>query len=572
MGVYPAWQSSRADLVDGLKEGGRGSSGSVRQQRFRKILVGAQVALSVTLLAGAALLILSFIRLSRQEAGFNPTNLWVTGITLPQAQYPDIGARARLVDQALAALRAVPGFESVSMSAGVPLTGFGATLYARGDRELPPVPQREGAPSNDITPGWFRTWSIPLLAGRDFTEHDIADRPQVVIISKSGARKVFGDENPIGKTLVVTALSVPCEIVGIVGDVRSQQLAQANDMEFYRPFAQESFPFASITVRSTMRPDAVTKLVQNALKTIDPGIALIQPQAMDNLVAQSLGQARLMMILLGCLCGGRIVARDRRHLRRRRLHRRATHRRNRRADGARRANRGRHAPRLATRDDARRLRSCRGIGGRARARPLAHDDVARSLAARSAPAWRDGGDSRTRRAARVSLPGAASDAAESGASVARRLAPRPLSRARQQARGKAVRQIFVAATFLLLTVYRSAGILLLQTIYTKHTMNDKKADLLQGTLDLLVLKALSLQPLHGLGVSNRINQITEGTFDVKPGSLFPALHQDGRSRLAEIRVGRIGEQPPRQVLQPDESRPPPARRRDGRLAAHLRWR
>jgi hypothetical protein len=176
-GLVPAWQSSHADLVDGLKEGGRGSSGSIRQQRFRKILVGAQVALSVTLLAGAALLIVSFIRLSQQEPGFNPTNLWVGGITLPQAQYPDQGARTRFAEQTLSALQAIPGFENVSVSSNVPLAnGGGATLYARGDREVPPVAQRRGAPSHDVTPGWFRTWGIPLLAGRDFNEHDIADR------------------------------------------------------------------------------------------------------------------------------------------------------------------------------------------------------------------------------------------------------------------------------------------------------------------------------------------------------------------------------------------------------------
>jgi len=83
MGIYPAWQSSRADLVDGLKEGGRGTSGSMRQQRFRKILVGAQVALSVTLLAGAALLITSFVKLSRQSIGFRPENMWTGLVTLP---------------------------------------------------------------------------------------------------------------------------------------------------------------------------------------------------------------------------------------------------------------------------------------------------------------------------------------------------------------------------------------------------------------------------------------------------------------------------------------------------------
>lgn len=300
MGVYPAWQSSRADLVDGLKEGGRGSSGSLRQQRFRKLLVGAQVALSVTLLAGAALLITSFLRLSRQEPGFNPEHVWVAGITLPQAPYPDIGARDRLVNQILDALRSVSGLQNVAISSSVPLANGGnLTLYTRADGDVPPVPQRQGAPSNDITPGWIRTWGIPLLAGRDFDERDTAERPNVVLISNSGAKKLFGDENPIGKTLLVTSGSVPVEIVGLVGDVRSVQLAKTNDMEFYRPWAQENFPFASVTVRSTLEPEAVTKLVQSTLNNINPGLGLLRPGSMDAIVAQSLGQARLMMGLLG---------------------------------------------------------------------------------------------------------------------------------------------------------------------------------------------------------------------------------------------------------------------------------
>src|SRR5438477_8924746 len=112
MGIYPALQSSRADLVGGLKEGGRGTSGSVRQQRFRKILVGAQVALSVTLLAGAALLITSFIRLSQQNIGFRSQNLWTGAITLPVTQYPDAASRQRFAEQTLNELRDVPGLES----------------------------------------------------------------------------------------------------------------------------------------------------------------------------------------------------------------------------------------------------------------------------------------------------------------------------------------------------------------------------------------------------------------------------------------------------------------------------
>lgn len=304
MGLYPALQSSRADLVDGLKEGGRGTSGNVHQQRFRKILVGAQVALSVTLLAGSGLLIASFVRLSQQNIGFRPDHLWVGFVTLPQARYPDLSARQRFAEQALNVLRAIPGFENVGVSGDFPLAGGNSqTLYTRPEGNVLPVPQRAGAPSHDVAPGYFKTWGIPILSGRDFDEHDVTDRPNVILISQAGARKVFGNENPIGKTLLVTALSVPAEIVGVVGDVRSDKIARANDMEFYRPWAQENFPFMTITVRSNFKTEAVTKSVQSAINGIDPGIAIAQPQSMDTVVAQALGEARLMMLLLSVFAG-----------------------------------------------------------------------------------------------------------------------------------------------------------------------------------------------------------------------------------------------------------------------------
>jgi predicted permease len=300
MGLYPALQSSRADIMDMLKEGGRGTAGSVRQHRLRKLLVGAQVALSVTLVAGASLLIASFLRLSHQNPGFKFDNLWTAFTVMPQAQYPDPAARTRFAEQLTNALSATPGVQDVTMSSSIPLSGgAGATLYTRAEGNVPPVAERKGAPSNDISPGWLRTLGIPLLAGRDFNERDIADHPNVVLISASGAKTVFGNENPIGKTLLVTSGSVPVEIVGVVGDVRSVRLDQRNDMEFYRPFAQENFPFLTITVRSPLPPGNVTKLVQSALRTVDPSLALILPQAVSELMAQALGQAKLMMVLLG---------------------------------------------------------------------------------------------------------------------------------------------------------------------------------------------------------------------------------------------------------------------------------
>src|SRR5437867_1488083 len=301
MGLYPALQSSRADLVDALKEGGRGTSGSARQQRFRKILVGAQVALSVTLLAGAALLITSFIRLSQQNLGFRPQNLWTGAITLPTSQYPDRPSRQYFVEQTLQELRSVPGLESPAISGDIPLVGFSRYLYARGDRDVPPVEERAIAPGHEITAGYFKTWGVPLLAGRDFNQHDTADGQKVCVISQAGAKEVFPGENPIGKTLFLA--NAQWEIVGIVGDVRSLQVAEAPGSEFYRPWAQYNFPLVNIAVRSNLKVDAVTKLVQSALTKVNPSLAIAVPQTMDAVVARAIGQARLMMWVLGIFAG-----------------------------------------------------------------------------------------------------------------------------------------------------------------------------------------------------------------------------------------------------------------------------
>jgi putative ABC transport system permease protein len=154
-----------------------------------------------------------------------------------------------------------------------------------------------------VAPDFFKTWRIPLLAGREFNEHDTAESQNVVLISQTGARKIFPNENPIGKTLLVTSSGTPCEIVGIVGDIRSQRIKEEPGMEFYRPWSQENFPFGNIAVLSKLQTDAVTKLVQSALSKINPGLAVAVPQSMDAIVAQALGQARLMMWLLGIFAG-----------------------------------------------------------------------------------------------------------------------------------------------------------------------------------------------------------------------------------------------------------------------------
>ena len=307
MGLYPAWQSSRADLVDGLKDGGRAISGSRGQQRFRRGLVAAQVGLSVVLLAGAALLIASFVRLSRQPSGFNPDHLLVGGIGLPPAQYPDPEARARFVERLLAELNTTAGIQASSISDGVPLNGNrSSSPYARVDGNPVPVNQRPLGLTRAISPGFLKTFNIPLLAGRDFDERDGVDKPLVVLVSKSTAQRLFPNEDPIGKRMWFgpdNNTGYMTEIVGVVGDVRSLRLDRQNDIEFYRPWTQRSNPFMAVTVRSAIKPEAAAGMVRNALNKLDPGLPIIQPSTMNEIVDQSLGQRRLTMTLLGVFAG-----------------------------------------------------------------------------------------------------------------------------------------------------------------------------------------------------------------------------------------------------------------------------
>jgi predicted permease len=311
MGLYPAWQSSRADLVDGLKDGGRAMTGSRGQQRFRRGLVAAQVGLSVVLLAGAALLIASFVRLSRQPTGFKADNLWVGGVGMPPAQYPDADARARFTDRLLAELQTAPGVEAATTSDGVPLNGNSSSSpYARVDGNPLPLNQRPLGLTRSVAPGFLKTFSIPLLAGRDIDEHDGVDKPLVVLVSKSTAQRLFPNEDPLGKRIFFGTdnnTGLPAEVVGVVGDVRSVRLDRANDVEFYRPWAQRSGPFFLVTVRTTLKPEAAAGMVRSALSKVDPNLPVIQPITMNQIVDESLGQRRLTMTLLGVFAGIALV-------------------------------------------------------------------------------------------------------------------------------------------------------------------------------------------------------------------------------------------------------------------------
>lgn len=307
MGLYPAWQSSRTDLIDGLKDSGHAVTGSRSQHRLRRSLVTAQVGLSVVLLACAAMLVSSFVRLSRQETGFRSERVWNGGIQLPPASYPDSASRGRFVQRLQTELQTAPGVEAVSIADAVPLSGnYNATPYARSDGNPVPVSDRPLGLTRSIAPGYFRTLGIPLLSGRDFTEQDKVDSPFVVILSNSTAKKLFPNEDPIGHQMLFgtdNGNGLEAEVVGVVGDVRSAQLSKANDVEFYRPWPQRSYPFLNVLVRSATKPEATTGIVRAALNRVDNGLPILEPRTLDAMVTESLGQERLTMTLLGAFAG-----------------------------------------------------------------------------------------------------------------------------------------------------------------------------------------------------------------------------------------------------------------------------
>src|SRR5256886_17713096 len=123
----------------------------------------------------------------------------------------------------------------MTIRADIPLLSGGGSnmLYSRPDGEILTIDKRAAAASHNVAPNYFKTWGIPLLAGRDFDQHDTPDRQKVIIISKGGAKKIFGDEDPLGKTLLIGSASIPCQIDGVVGDVRSRKVAEPDDVDLH---------------------------------------------------------------------------------------------------------------------------------------------------------------------------------------------------------------------------------------------------------------------------------------------------------------------------------------------------
>ena len=182
----------------------------------------------------------------------------------------------------------------------MPLTGDQTpTVVAVAGRPIPPLSERATATRHLVSPRYFSTLGIPLRAGRDFDERDNTRVPHVVIINETFARRHFPGEDPIGRTLVTGMAQRPSQVVGVVADIRGEQLNTPPEPEYFLPVLQRPEGFTNVLVRSHLPPAAVAPLVREALRTIDPDLPLLQPDALTTRIAQTVANRKLALMLLG---------------------------------------------------------------------------------------------------------------------------------------------------------------------------------------------------------------------------------------------------------------------------------
>lgn len=296
IGLLPGLQAAKVNVNETLKEGSRGSTGG--GHRLRAGLLVAEVALSLVLLVAAGLLLASFARLQGVEPGFEPEGVFTAQIVVPAQRYPPEKLVA-FYEQLYQRLATLPGSSSAALTDRVPLTGAQAPApVAVVGRPLGAMSERPNANRHLVSPGYFATLGIPIRSGRDFDERDSSTVPHVVIINETFARQHFPGENPIGRTLVTGMAELPSQIVGVVADVRSTGLNTPPEADYFLPALQRPEIFTNVLVRTSIGPAAMATTVREALRSVDPDLPLLQPQALSTRVAATMADRRLALVLL----------------------------------------------------------------------------------------------------------------------------------------------------------------------------------------------------------------------------------------------------------------------------------
>ena len=313
-GLYPALRSSKPDLATALKEGGGRAGTGHAHNRARSLLVIAETALALVLLAGAALLLRSFAGLRSVDPGFNTHRLLAFETSLTGGDYSKTAQLAELVRRGTERLQAVPGVQSAGSTLVLPMSGMNTDLpfsiegRTSGKRDFTGDEQWR-----EVSPGYFRTLQMPLLRGRGFTERDTGSSPLVVVINDAMAKKYWPKEDALGKVMVIGRglgpqfEEGPREVVGIVGNVPETGLANHGESVMYVPQSQVPDGLTELAggilplvwvVRTAGNPLALRTVVEREMRAVDATLPVTHQRTVDEVISQSLARQNFNTLLL----------------------------------------------------------------------------------------------------------------------------------------------------------------------------------------------------------------------------------------------------------------------------------
>ena len=297
-GLAPALQAASANPLDGLKEGVR--SIVPGRDRFRSMLVVAQIALGLVLVVGAELLIASFVGLIRQDPGFRADHLLTFEIGLSGERYPT-AAQVAFGDRLFERLTAIPGVQVAAAGTPLPLQGHEMTVAFDIEERRVAAPERPRADMAIVTPRYFAAMGIPILKGRAFSDHDDGDAAPVLVVNQAFARKFFPGEDVIGKRIQPGAGKPPTavrEVVGVAGDAKQSGMGADADPIYYLAYKQLPWRIGTIVVRTTVPPREVEASVNAAVASLDPQVPIRRIRTGEELSAAVLVPARFLTVLL----------------------------------------------------------------------------------------------------------------------------------------------------------------------------------------------------------------------------------------------------------------------------------
>ncbi|HJQ70796.1 MAG TPA: ABC transporter permease [Blastocatellia bacterium] len=305
-GLVPALQSSKPDLNEMLKEGGRGSTKGRGSRRTRSLLVATEIALSLVLLIGAGLLMKSFIRLQSSDLGFDTEGILSLRVQLPAYKYPEPTQRRSFFSQLDARLKSLPQVESAGGVMFLPLSGWQAGTPFNIDGRAPAAPGEEPEADFQVaTTDYFRTMGIGLIGGRYFTDQDRENAQPVAIIDKALADRHWPGEDAVGRLLILEEgdQQVKRQIVGVVEHVKHLGLEEKSNQTIYLPLMQSSVSVMCFTIKSRGGMESLAAAARNEAYALDKDQPVTHVMSMEKLASETLAPRRVSLLLIVCFAG-----------------------------------------------------------------------------------------------------------------------------------------------------------------------------------------------------------------------------------------------------------------------------